>query len=139
MKRLRGLGISLILVMGLGAIAGCRRAPVNNGKEVVEGSLDAPARGSTMREKGIVGGWAVADSGVKRVGIYMDRQLVQYTAPDVKREDIVKIFPKAGMSGWTVMLDVSRAADGNHEITAKVESNSGNVREFGPVPFQITH
>jgi hypothetical protein len=138
MKKSRSFGM-LILVIGLAAMTGCRRAPVTGGKEAIAGSLDAPARGSTMKEKGIVGGWAVADSGVKRVGIYMDRQLLQYTAPDVKREDIVKIFPKAGNSGWTVMVDVSRVADGNHEIVAKVESNQGNVREFGPVPFQVTH
>jgi hypothetical protein len=37
------------------------------------------------------------------------------------------------------MLDVTKMADGEHEIVTQVETNKGGMREFAPVPFQVTH
>ncbi len=147
MKKL-GRWLILILAAGLGANVGCRSNPDSNGPkghdpEPILGSLDAPARGSTLRETGIVGGWAVAKYGVKRVGIYIDHQLIRYTETGGKRPDVGKIygkdFPGADMAGWTFVLDVSKMADGDHQMMMRVESNGGGVREFDPVPFRVVH
>lgn len=143
MKKFSGWLI-LILAWGLGANVGCRSEQKGSSTpDPILGSLDAPARGSTLRETGIVGGWAVAGSGVKRIGIYIDRQFIRFEKTGGQRPDVGKIFekdfPGAGMSGWTFILDVSKMADGDHEMVAKVESNKGAVREFGPVPFQVVH
>jgi hypothetical protein len=139
-----GMGLILILALGLGANVGCRSSPEQKGTpEPILGSLDSPARGSTLRETGIVGGWALAGSGVKRIGIYIDRQLIRFEKTGGKRPDVGKIyekdFPGAEMAGWTFILDVSKMADGDHEMVAKVESNKGAIRELGPVPFQVVH
>jgi hypothetical protein len=143
-----GMGLILILALGLGADVGCRSHPEGSGpkgsaSEPILGSLDAPAPGSKLRETGIVGGWAVAGSGVKRIGIYIDRQLIRFEKTGGKRPDVGKIygkdFPGAELSGWTFILDVTKMADGDHEMVAKVESNQGTVREFGPIPFQVVH
>jgi hypothetical protein len=140
--------ILIILAFGLGANVGCHSYSNDSGQkgpalEPILGALDLPARGSKLRETGIVGGWAVAESGVKRIAIYIDRQFVRFANIDGKRPDIAKLFgkefPGAEMSGWTFMLDVSKMADGDHEMVAQVETNRGAVREFGPVPFQVVH
>jgi Bacterial Ig domain len=144
MKKL-GRRLILILVFGLGANVGCRSRSAQKGSapESVLGSLDAPTRGSTLRETAIVGGWAVAQSGVKRVGIYIDRQLIRFEKTGGKRPDVGQIygqaFPGADLAGWTFVLDVSKMADGDHQMVAKVESNRGAVHELEPVPFQVIH
>ncbi len=150
-----GRWLMLVLALALGANVGCRSNADGSGGsssggaqkgsplEPILGSLDAPARGSTLRETGIVGGWAVAGSGVKKVSIYIDRQFVRFVGLDGKRPDIDKIYgktyPGADMAGWTFVLDVSKMADGDHEMVMRVESNKGAVRDFDPVPFKVTH
>lgn len=144
---LRGIGLLAILAFGLGANVGCHSSTGKGQKKVtlepIEGYLDAPVRGSKLRETGIVGGWAISESGVKRIAIYIDRQFVRFVQTNEKRPDIAKIygneFPGAEKAGWTFLLDVSKMADGDHEMVAQVETNKGGVREIGPVPFQVIH
>jgi hypothetical protein len=147
-KIVRGISLAAILAFGPGASVGCRPCSQNGAQvgvllEPILGALDAPARGSTLRETGVVGGWAVAESGVKRIAIYIDRQFVAFAYIDGRRDDIAKLyekdFPGAQLSGWTVVLDVSKMADGEHEMVAQVKTNKGGIREFGPVPFQVAH
>jgi len=145
-----GLWLVMILALAPGANVGCRSRSDAPGAqkssvvlEPILGSLDAPTPGSTMRETGLVGGWALAGSGIRRIAIYIDRQFIRFVEVDGKRPDVGKIFskdyPGAEKSGWTFILDVSKMADGNHELVAKAESNKGTFREFGPVPFQVVH
>jgi hypothetical protein len=144
----RGLSLAAILAFGPGASVGCRPCTQNGGPagvilEPILGALDAPARGNTLRGTGIVGGWAVAESRVKRIAIYVDGQFVSFAPLDAKRPDIAKLyaktFPDAEASGWTTMLDVTGMADGEHQIVAQVKTNNGGIREFGPVPFKVAH
>jgi hypothetical protein len=144
MKRLCGIGLLAGLIFGLGANTGCHSFSRVSRLEPIEGHLDLPAPGSKLRETGIVGGWAVAESGVKRIAVYIDKQFIRFIQPEEKRPDIAKIygrdFPEsAEKSGWTFMLDVTKMADGEHEIVTQVETNKGGMREFAPVPFQVTH
>jgi len=147
-KIVRGISLAAFLAFGPGASVGCRPCSQNGEPagvllEPILGSLDAPARGSTLRETGVVGGWAVAESGVRRIAIYLDGQFISFAALDGKRPDIAKLytktFPNAETSGWTAVLDVSKMADGEHQMVAQVKTNKGGIREFGPVPFQVTH
>src|ERR1022692_4183582 len=83
----RGLSLAAILAFGPGASVGCRPCTQNGGPagvilEPILGALDAPARGNTLRGTGIVGGWAVAESRVKRIAIYVDGQFVSFAPLD---------------------------------------------------------
>jgi hypothetical protein len=147
-KTVRAILLAAILAFGPASSVGCRPCSQNGGPagtllEPILGALDAPVRGSTLRERGVVGGWAVAESGVKRIAIYLDGQFVSFAALDGKRPDIAKLytktFPDAETSGWTAVLDVSKMADGEHQMVAQVKTNKGGIREFGPVPFQVSH
>jgi hypothetical protein len=147
-KMVRGISLAAILAFGPGASVGCRPCSQNSGLagpllEPILGALDAPARGATLRETGVVGGWAVAESGVNRIAIYIDGQFTGFAALDGKRPDIAKLyaktFPDAATSGWTTVLDVSKMADGEHQMVAQVKTKRGAIREFGPVPFQVSH
>lgn len=85
----------------------------------------------------------MAESGVHRIAIYLDGQFIKFATVDEKRPDIAKLyaktFPGAEISGWTTVLDVSKMADGEHQMVAQVKTNKGGLREFGPVPFQVAH
>jgi hypothetical protein len=143
-----GISLAAILAFGPGLSVGCRPCSQDGGQagvrlEPILGALDVPARGATLRETGVVGGWAVAESGVKRVAIYVDEQFVSYVALEGKRPDIAnlyaKTFPNAETSGWTMVLDVSKMADGQHQMVAQVKTKNGALREFGPAPFLVVH
>jgi hypothetical protein len=146
-KTVRGILLTAALVFGPGASVGCRPCtqggPGGTMLEPILGALDAPTPGATLRETGVVGGWAVGESGVKRVAIYLDGQFASFAALEGKRPDIEKLyskhFPNAETSGWTAVLDVTKMADGDHQMVAQVKTNKGGVREFGPVTFKVTH
>jgi hypothetical protein len=86
------------------------------------------------------GGWAVAETGVQRVALYIDQQFVGFAALGGGRPDIAKAypsFPDAGRSGWNVVIDLSRFTEGDHQIIMQVKTKAGNVHDFPAVPFKI--
>lgn len=104
------------------------------------GSVDVPKRGGTLRGSTMVGGWALAEDGVQRVAIYVDKQFVTFATLGGDRPDIAKAFPafaNAGKSGWNVVVDLSSMIEGDHEMVVQVKSKGGSVHDFPAIPFKI--
>ena len=88
----------------------------------------------------MVGGWALAEDGVQRVAIYVDKQFVTFATLGGDRPDIAKAFPafaNAGKSGWNVVVDLSSMIEGDHEMVVQVKSKGGSVHDFPAIPFKI--
>ena len=111
--------------------------------EPILGSIDAPVAGSTVRGIMLVGGWAIAESGVRRVAFYVDRQFILFAKVEGGRPDIEKLygkdFPAAGSAGWAATVDTSPMADGRHELIVQVQTKQGVNQSLGPVAFQVAH
>ncbi len=108
--------------------------------EPILGSVDIPRRGSTLSGTLTAGGWALAESGVDRVAIYIDKQFITFATLDGNRPDIAKAFPgfpNAATSGWGVVMDLSQLAEGDHELLLQVKSKAGHIHDFPTVPFKI--
>jgi len=142
MKTLSMLGIAMVLalsVLSCNNIIGKRRSSL----APILGSLDVPTRGGTLQGSTvIIGGWALAEDGVERVAIYVDKEFVTIASLGGDRPDIAKAFPafaNAGKSGWNIAVDFSSMSDGDHEMVMQVKSKGGNVHDFPPVPFKIVH
>jgi N-acetylmuramoyl-L-alanine amidase len=142
MKTLSMSGIAIVLLLtgiSCNKITGKRRSSL----EPFLGALDVPRRGGTLQgATAIVGGWALAEDGVQRVAIYVDKQFVTFATLGGDRPDIAKAFPafaNPGKSGWNVVLDLSSMLEGDHEMVVQVKSNGGNVHDFPPVPFKVVH
>src|ERR1039458_4426931 len=89
----RDIWLVAILAAGVAANTGCssysrETKPKQIPLEPVLGSLDSPVRGGTVRGSMLVGGWAIAESGVKWIAIYIDRQFVVFATVDGRRDDI---------------------------------------------------
>lgn len=118
-----------------------RQATEKSPLEPILGAIDAPARDSVLKSGPITaGGWAIAESGVKRVVLYIDKQFVGYATVGGNRPDIVRAFasfPDTSTSGWNAIIDVSAFPEGDHQMALQVESKAGNVHDFPVVPFKI--
>lgn len=108
--------------------------------EPILGAIDAPASGSVAKQTLTAGGWAVAESGVQKVVLYIDRQFVAYASIGGQRPDIAKAyssFPNAATSGWGAIIDLSPFAEGDHQIVLQVKTKDGNTHDSPPVTFKI--
>jgi N-acetylmuramoyl-L-alanine amidase len=145
MKTWPSIGFTVVLLLcgvSCSKVAG-KRQRSSSGLEPILGSVDVPKRGSILDAPNTVaGGWAIAEDGVQRVAIYIDKQFITYASLGGDRPDIAKAFPSfpnPGKSGWNVVLDLSSMLEGDHDLVVQVKSNGGNVHDLPPVPFKVVH
>lgn len=122
------------------AMAGVLCAPAAQAQETVIGFFEGP-RGGLNAGSGAIGvvGWALADSGIKRVTIQVDgvdvgealygqfRPLVQDLYPDY--------IDSAG-AGFGYNLNSTDFANGQHDVSAKVETWGGTIEVIPAVDPQ---
>jgi len=139
------LTISL-LILALVLTSSCSRsAGFKSGQksalEPIVGAVDTPARGATLSGAPAFGGWALAESGVDRVAIYIDKEFITFATLGGSRPDIAKSnfasFPNAANCGWGAVVDLSQIVEGEHELVMQVKSKAGHVHDFPPVPIKI--
>ena len=111
------------------------------GKQLPLGSFYPPAPNQTLAGKVLIGGWAIDESGIQAVHIYLDRAYVMDASIGVDRPDVAKVYPafkKDMISGWNAILDTSTVPSGTHELIAKVQAKDGAQRDFA-VPIVIAN
>jgi len=138
---LPGIAIALLLLgvscSGPGSSGGQKE---KSSLEPILGALDVPAPGATMKGAMTVAGWAVAESGVQRVALYIDQRFAGFASVGGNRPDIAKAyatFPDAATSAWGAVVDLSPFTPGDHQIVMQVKTKAGNVHDFPAVPFKI--
>ena len=134
-------GILLALLTVISCSRPATRPTEKSSLEPILGAVDVPARnGSVKRGPVPAGGWAIAESSVQRVALYVDKQFVGYGTMGSNRPDIVKAypaFPNTATSGWNGIMDLSPFPEGEHQLVMQVETKAGNVHDLAPVPFKI--
>ncbi len=136
-----GVAILIVSAVSCGNITSRRRS--SSSLEPILGSLDVPKRGGTLQgATAIVGGWALAEDGVQRVAIYVDKQFVTFATLGGDRPDIAKAFPSfkdGAKSGWNVVLDLNPMLEGDHEMVVQIKSKGGSVHDLPATPFKVVH
>lgn len=105
------------------------------------GYVESPHPGETVRGQWPVQGWALSESGVKTVDIFVDRAYVGTAQVGVSRPDVEKAYPNiknAGVAGWTYTLDVSAVSPGAHELIVQARSNESRTRDLGTIPLTVS-
>lgn len=114
-----------------------------NPLQPILGVIDFPTRGATLQgSSATIGGWALAEDGVQRVAIYVDKQFIVFATLGGNRPDIAKAFPHftgAATSGWSVIMNFSQMLEGEHEMVMQIKTKGGNIHDFPPVPFKVVH
>ena len=134
---------TVVVALFMGGVS-CSRAPKQatekSSLEPIVGSVDVPPVNGTLKIGAVgIGGWALAESGVQRVAIYIDRQFVGFATMGGSRPDILRAFnsfPNAITSGWNAIIDTSPFPPGEHLLVMQIESKAGNVHDFPPVRFK---
>jgi len=132
---LRVLCVSMALAL---AATGCRSGP--SPKALPFGVMDQPRGGETLRGIVELRGWALSESGIAQVLVYVDRNYVAAATLGISRPDVAKVYPAFSNrpdSGWTATLDTGKWSAGVHELVVQGTANNGATRDLGAVNVTV--
>jgi SAM-dependent methyltransferase len=133
--------VSVIIFVSMTAGWSCQRLPIPNpNNELPFGVVDGPQEGKVVGRAVEVSGWALDDTGVAEVRIYVDARYKMSAPLKIKRPDVTKVYPKYSvpedMHGWWEVVDLGEAA-GRHHILAQAIDESGATRDIGSVNVEV--
>jgi len=106
------------------------------------GVVDSPRPGAALRGRSTFRGWALSESEIESVAVYLDRTLAGFATLGVSRPDVQKAspaFPGAAESGWQLDFDVTGMKPGPHELEIQARSRRGATRDLGDVPVTVVY
>jgi len=134
--------IALMLLGVMMAGWSCRRPPPppDATNEIPFGVVDGPQNGKVVGREVEVSGWALDDSGVAEVRIYVDSRYKMSAMLKIKRPDVTKVYPKYSvpndMHGWWEVVDLGEKA-GPHQILVQAIDTNGATRDIGTVNVEV--
>jgi len=112
--------------------------PPDPSNQLPFGTLDAPAANATVPREVTVSGWAMDDTGVEGVRVYVDGHFIQSTTLTVDRADVSAAVPayarQSDRHGWTVTIGLG---PGTHTILAQAVDRAGATRDLGSVSVTV--
>ena len=104
--------------------------------------LDQPKSGAAV-SKGAkslsISGWALSDSGIASVSVYVDGVYSVDAQSKMPRPDVQKAYPNvtgAAESGWWATLPLTTITPGMHDLLVQVRAGDGAVRDLD-VPLTV--
>ncbi len=97
------------------------------------GHLDSPVPNAQVEGEVLVRGWALADSGVDRVTIYVNQRVVGEARIRLARPDLVPVYPDikdAGLGGFEFRWNSTAAPPGEHRLCVHATIQEGPDREL---------
>ncbi|MFC4800165.1 Ig-like domain-containing protein [Neobacillus sp. GCM10023253] len=93
------------------------------------GMIDSPASGLRVKDNINVSGWFLDDSGVSKIEVIVDGQVMGQATYGDARPDVQNAYPQFnnGTGGYHYLLDITRLSEGNHTITVRETGNNGLV------------
>lgn len=104
------------------------------------GGVNAPVSGQKVKGKLSMAGWAISDTGIESVSVYVDRSFATASTLGVSRPDVGQAYPafnNSDKAGWTAELDMSAISPGWHELTIQARSKDGTSRDLASLPVLV--
>ncbi|MBT2658643.1 glucosaminidase domain-containing protein [Bacillus sp. ISL-18] len=94
-----------------------------------KGTIEAPAAGSTVTGNTDVHGWFLDGSGVGKVEILVDGNLLGQAQYGIFRGDVAKVYPdyQNANAGYSYTLDTGLLANGKHTLTVRETGEKGTT------------
>lgn len=92
--------------------------------------IDSPKENSSNEGKFKVQGWAINDSGMSKIKVYVDDKYQKDATKGIKREDVDKAYPgyrDGANSGYSSELDFTKVKPGKHKIKVEAIGNDGTT------------
>ncbi len=105
-----------------------RTIKINKLKPLMD--IEAPVNGSKINNATLIHGWALNASGINRVEIHVDGNLVGNAHINEAKLHVDKKFPgylDGDKSGFSYMLNTDNISQGTHKIVAKAFGNDGTM------------
>lgn len=138
-KKYQFLGLIVVLASFLSFI------PKHSVQAVGKGPLmwiDSPVHNSTIVRDIDITGWALNESGISKINVYVDSSYTGQARYGIERPDVNTIYPgyPAGdKSGYSFSLKISTIPSGAHTITVEaVGNNSTSQKMTWPITIQKT-
>ena len=115
---LRSFGILVSILL----ISSCGSQPDVKRELLPFGSFAPPMENQTLSGNVVVGGWAIHESGIASVRLYLDREYLLDANIGVNRPDVAAVYKninKDKISGWNALLDASHLPPGPHELISR--------------------
>lgn len=131
--------VVLLAVVVTGA---CHRPPAatSSKNDPPFGMLDGPANGATVGREVGFSGWALDDSRVAEVKIYVDGQYKASAKLKIPRPDVTKVYPRyaapGDIHGWWELVDLGERG-GEHTLLAQAVDDRGATRDIGSVKVRV--
>lgn len=135
--------LTLVAVLLITLNAGLLSQTSSNAKsppKLPYGGVNFPASGQKIKGKVDLVGWALSESGIASVSIYLDRSFVADCSTGQARPDVAKAYPKvngSGASGWKLTFDSAKFSPDWHELTIQARSRAGATRDLATLPILI--
>lgn len=92
--------------------------------------IDTPASGTNINGKEVtISGWAISNSGVKEVQVFVDGKEKGKTEVNLSREDLKAYYPNypnVTKGGFSIKININDIAPGTKDIKLKEISNDGS-------------
>jgi hypothetical protein len=129
------------LLFAVASLSACVERAKNPENELPQGTVDMPKSGDVLRPgKTLVGGWALDDSGVAEIRIYLDGRYKASARLNVARPDVAQAHPRyarrGDIYGWNVEVNFG-TSPGPHTILCQAIDDNGAPRDIGTVPVVI--
>ncbi len=112
------------------------RSAANSHPKLPTASLDQPKPGTNVSKATkimSISGWALADSSIESVSVYIDGNYAINAQTKLPRPDVQKVYPnmpEAAVSGWWANFPLTTVAPGMHDLLVEVKSGSGAIRDL---------
>jgi hypothetical protein len=143
MEKMVGRALAALAIAA--AAAGCGSAGAGGSREpdpaneLPLGFVDMPSANAVVPPQFAAAGWALDDTGIDVVRLYVDGRYVVSTHLETDRPDVTKAFPQytaeGNKHGWQAVLKVVRP--GAHTLIVQAVDKSGATRDLGVVPFTV--
>jgi hypothetical protein len=100
------------------------------------GYIDAPKPGATSSKASgalELSGWALSESGIDSVSVYVDGIYSVNATIKIARADVQKAYPNmrdAASGGWWASLPLASIPAGVHDLTVQLKAGSGAIRDL---------
>ena len=100
------------------------------------GVMDTPRNGERLHGIVQLVGWALAESGIKQVMVYVDRNYAVTAVLGGSRPDVADAYPAFSdgpKAGWVASLDTRTFPAGSHDLVVQATANNGATRDLSSI------
>jgi uncharacterized protein YjdB len=107
----------------------------------VIGVLEKPTGGEMLRGEYPIQGWFLDGTGVSKIEILIDGNLIGESMYGLKRNDVAAVYPQYqnNNSGYSFNLNTSQLTEGEHILTIRETGRNGEQKELPPRKFFVSH